>query len=58
MKTVLVTGGCGLIGQHLCSGLLKKKFNVMIITVKVAILWKKEHVNIVRKDTMKEKVNA
>lgn len=24
MKTVLVTGGCGHIGQHICSGLLKK----------------------------------
>lgn len=24
MKTVLVTGACGLIGQHICSGLLKK----------------------------------
>ncbi|MBR6242918.1 MAG: NAD(P)-dependent oxidoreductase [Ruminococcus sp.] len=24
MNTVLVTGGCGLIGQHICSGLLKK----------------------------------
>lgn len=31
MKTVLVTGGCGLIGQHLCSGLLKKKFNVIAV---------------------------
>lgn len=24
MATILVTGGCGLIGQHICSGLLKK----------------------------------
>jgi UDP-glucose 4-epimerase len=24
MKTVLVTGACGLMGQHICSGLLKK----------------------------------
>lgn len=24
MSTILVTGGCGLIGQHICSGLLKK----------------------------------
>lgn len=29
MKTVLVTGGCGLIGQHICSGLLKKGFAVV-----------------------------
>lgn len=29
MKTVLVTGACGLIGQHLCSGLLKKQFAVI-----------------------------
>ena len=31
MKTVLVTGGCGLIGQHLCSGLLKKQFAVIAV---------------------------
>ncbi|MBP5363202.1 MAG: NAD(P)-dependent oxidoreductase [Ruminococcus sp.] len=29
METVLVTGGCGLIGQHICSGLLKKGFAVV-----------------------------
>ena len=29
MKKVLVTGGCGLIGQHICSGLLKKGFEVI-----------------------------
>ena len=29
MKKVLVTGGCGLIGQHVCSGLLKKGFEVI-----------------------------
>lgn len=29
MKNVLVTGGCGLIGQHICSGLLKKGFSVI-----------------------------
>ncbi|HBB20571.1 MAG TPA: NAD(P)-dependent oxidoreductase [Ruminococcus sp.] len=29
MQTVLVTGGCGLIGQHICSGLLKKGFAVI-----------------------------
>ena len=31
MKTVLVTGGCGLIGQHICSGLLKKGFEVIAV---------------------------
>lgn len=29
MKTALVTGGCGLIGQHICSGLLKKGYAVV-----------------------------
>lgn len=29
MNTVLVTGGCGIIGQHVCSGLLKKE-NIVI----------------------------
>lgn len=29
MKTVLVTGGCGLIGQYVCSGLIKKGFEVI-----------------------------
>lgn len=29
MKTVLVTGGCGLIGQYICSGLIKKGFEVI-----------------------------
>lgn len=29
MENVLVTGGCGLIGQHICSGLLKKGFAVI-----------------------------
>lgn len=29
MQTVLVTGGCGLIGQHICSGLLKKGYAVV-----------------------------
>ncbi|HEZ7985603.1 MAG TPA: NAD(P)-dependent oxidoreductase [Ruminococcus sp.] len=29
METVLVTGGCGLIGQHICSGLLKKGYSVI-----------------------------
>ncbi|MDE6775707.1 MAG: NAD(P)-dependent oxidoreductase [Ruminococcus sp.] len=33
MKTVLVTGGCGLIGQHICSGLLKKGFAVVAADV-------------------------
>ncbi len=31
METVLVTGGCGLIGQHICSGLLKKGFAVIAV---------------------------
>lgn len=31
METVLVTGGCGLIGQHICSGLLKKGYAVIAI---------------------------
>lgn len=31
MKKVLVTGGCGLIGQHICSGLLKKGFEVIAV---------------------------
>lgn len=29
MPKVLVTGGCGLIGQHICSGLLKKGYDVI-----------------------------
>ena len=29
MKNVLVTGGCSRIGDHMCSGLLKKGYNVM-----------------------------
>lgn len=33
MKKVLVTGGCGLIGQHICSGLLKKGFSVIAADV-------------------------
>ena len=31
MNTVVVTGGCGLIGQHICSGLLKKGFAVIAV---------------------------
>lgn len=31
MDTVVVTGGCGLIGQHICSGLLKKGFAVIAV---------------------------
>jgi len=31
MQTVLVTGGCGLIGQHICSGLLKKGCEVIAL---------------------------
>jgi len=33
MATVLVTGGCGLIGQHICSGLLKKGNVVIAVDV-------------------------
>lgn len=31
MATVLVTGGCGMIGQHICSGLLKKGNEVIAV---------------------------
>ncbi len=31
METVLVTGGCGLIAQHICSGLLKKGYSVIAV---------------------------
>ena len=31
MKRVLVTGGCGLIGDHVCSGFLKKGYEVVAI---------------------------
>ena len=31
METVLVTGGCGIIGQHIVSGLLKKGFAVIAV---------------------------
>lgn len=31
MQTVLVTGGCGLIGKHICSGLLKKGCAVVAV---------------------------
>ena len=34
MKRVLVTGGCGLIGQHICSGLLKKGYEVIAVDAK------------------------
>jgi len=34
MQTVLVTGGNGLIGQHICSGLLKKGFAVISVDTK------------------------
>lgn len=33
MQTVLVTGGCGLLGRHICSGLLKKGFAVVAADV-------------------------
>ena len=38
METVLVTGGCGLIGQHICSGLLKKGFEVIAVDREEGIL--------------------
>lgn len=31
MNTVMVTGGCGLIGDHVCSGFLKKGFAVIAV---------------------------
>ncbi len=31
MQTVLVTGGCGFIGNHICSGLLKKECEVICV---------------------------
>jgi len=31
MNTVLVTGGCGIIGKHICSGLLKKENAVIAV---------------------------
>ncbi|MBR1528731.1 MAG: NAD(P)-dependent oxidoreductase [Oscillospiraceae bacterium] len=31
MKTILVTGGCGMIGDHLCSGFLKKGYEVVAV---------------------------
>ena len=31
MKTILVTGGCGMIGDHLCSGFLKKGYEVIAV---------------------------
>jgi len=31
LNKVVVTGGCGLIGQHICSGLLKKGFEVIAV---------------------------
>ena len=34
MKKVLVTGGCGVIGQHVCSGFLKKGYEVVAVDVK------------------------
>lgn len=33
MQNVLVTGGCGLIGKHICSGLLKKGYAVIAADV-------------------------
>lgn len=34
MNTILVMGGCGLIGQHICSGLLKKGNTVIAVDEK------------------------
>ncbi len=34
MKKILVTGGCGLIGDHLCSGFLKKGYEVFAVDKK------------------------
>ena len=34
MATILVTGGCGLIGDHVCSGLLKKGNTVIAADAK------------------------
>ena len=34
MNTVLVAGGCGIIGQHVCSGLLKKGNKVIAVDLK------------------------
>lgn len=34
MNTILVTGGCGLIGKHICSGLLKKGNKVIAVDEK------------------------
>ncbi|MDE6005017.1 MAG: NAD(P)-dependent oxidoreductase [Oscillospiraceae bacterium] len=31
MKKILVTGGCGLIGDHVCSGFLKKGYEVVAV---------------------------
>lgn len=34
MKKILVTGGCGLIGDHVCSGFLKKGYEVVAVDKK------------------------
>ena len=31
METILVTGGCGFVGSHTCTKLIKSNFNVLII---------------------------
>ena len=38
--------------------MMKKKFNVMTLSVKVVFLRKKELANIVKKDNIKKKVNV
>lgn len=36
MKTILVTGGCGMIADHMCSGLLKKGYEVVAVDKKAS----------------------
>lgn len=36
MKNVLVTGGCGRIGDHTCSGLIKKGYNVIAMDTELS----------------------
>ena len=40
MKNVLVTGGCSRIGDHMCSGLLKKGYNVIKNTINLFYVMK------------------
>ncbi|MBR2086916.1 MAG: NAD-dependent epimerase/dehydratase family protein, partial [Oscillospiraceae bacterium] len=34
MQKVLVIGGCGIIGDHICSGFLKKGYEVVAVDKK------------------------